>query len=300
MSPITRWRSCRGTECCRFWGVALFHQIKIVIGFLIGSHRMVPKDAEKRREKRGAALVSHHVAHDCVYFCIPPTASTLYASRVDLFPNLLAYAGLAATFTVDVGVGGNNFSPRNITIQPGDTVTWQWHGAYHTVQGAPSGDFPEQCLSDPTPPDFHQAQMTGTFSYTFTTAGTYNYFCNPHCYDDMTGVVQVGDVTFNGTQPPTTAPLVTTAPPASTNAPAPSTAAPATTTPPTPSPTPDRTSTVTLTTTSAATTATIMTTSATSVATTAATTIFDSGSPTCGPLVVVVILLIALVYAVHL
>ncbi|MFN2563480.1 MAG: plastocyanin/azurin family copper-binding protein [Gemmatimonadaceae bacterium] len=82
--------------------------------------------------------------------------------------------------TATVTTPGETFSPSNVTIAPGGTVTWQFSGARHNVtfQGtAPTGG---------NVPD----QEPGTSaSRTFTAAGTYNYSCTRH--SGMTGRVTV-------------------------------------------------------------------------------------------------------------
>ena len=79
----------------------------------------------------------------------------------------------AATVQVQVGAGGLTFTPQNVTINVGDTVHWVWaangHSTTSGVPGNPDG------LWD------SGVQNTGfTFDRTFTTAGTFNYFCSPH------------------------------------------------------------------------------------------------------------------------
>ncbi len=110
-----------------------------------------------------------------------------------------------ATASVMVGMGGNNFSPQNVTIRVGGTVTWTWQGSgtLHTVTsgtvsggvGTADGKFcngtttPSMsiCSSNSTNPMVN----TGTFSWTFTAAGSYPYFCRPHAGMGMTGTVTV-------------------------------------------------------------------------------------------------------------
>jgi len=79
--------------------------------------------------------------------------------------------------TNQVGVADNVFSPVNIVISTGTTVTWTWAAGSttHNVtfgDGNNSGD-----------------KSTGTFSRTFSTAGTFNYSCTLH--SGMNGSVKV-------------------------------------------------------------------------------------------------------------
>jgi plastocyanin len=73
------------------------------------------------------------------------------------------------------------FSPANITIKKGTTVTWTNNdGAPHTVAAA--SDAPEKF-------DSGNLSSNKTFSFTFSTTGTYKYHCGIH--PDMTGTVTV-------------------------------------------------------------------------------------------------------------
>jgi plastocyanin len=68
--------------------------------------------------------------------------------------------------------GGNNrFEPANVTIPAGTTVTWRWVSGFHNVMptGNPTFTGNGQPVSAPS-----------TFSQTFTTPGTYLYFCVVH------------------------------------------------------------------------------------------------------------------------
>jgi plastocyanin len=97
----------------------------------------------------------------------------------------------AQTAIVSVGQGGMNFVDQRsgsstTTIQVGDTVRWNWVGGFHsTTSGACSGG---SCHPDG---QWDSGAGSGmTFSFRFTQAGTYNYFCTVHGAS-MTGVVQV-------------------------------------------------------------------------------------------------------------
>ena len=67
--------------------------------------------------------------------------------------------------------GGNRFEPRNVTIAVGTTVTWTWVGGFHDVTS--TGDPAFAGSGDPISPPH-------SYSYTFTTAGAYRYFCSVH------------------------------------------------------------------------------------------------------------------------
>ena len=81
------------------------------------------------------------------------------------------------TSTNAVGVADNLFTPANILVSVGTTVTWTWGSnvSTHNVvfsDGTKSSD-----------------QASGTFSRTFSTAGTFNYSCTLH--SGMAGSVKV-------------------------------------------------------------------------------------------------------------
>jgi plastocyanin len=83
-----------------------------------------------------------------------------------------AGGGAAAT----VNIQGIAFHPNSVTIHKGETVQWTFNdnSIAHNVAG----------------PDFHSNDMSsGTFSHTFTTAGTVPYQCTIHA--GMTGTVIV-------------------------------------------------------------------------------------------------------------
>jgi len=79
----------------------------------------------------------------------------------------------AATFQVQVGAGGLKFTPQNVTIHVGDTVQWTWAASGHSSTSGTPGN-PDGLWDS-------GVQNSGfVFSQTFTTAGTFNYFCSPH------------------------------------------------------------------------------------------------------------------------
>jgi plastocyanin len=97
----------------------------------------------------------------------------------------------ARTAIVSVGQGGMNFVDQSsgssiTTIQVGDTVRWNWVSGFHsTTSGTCSGS---NCQRDGK---WDSGEGSGkAFSFRFTQAGTYNYFCTVHGAA-MTGVVQV-------------------------------------------------------------------------------------------------------------
>jgi plastocyanin len=109
-------------------------------------------------------------------------------------------APAASGKTVNVEIMSYQYSPSSVTVAVGDTVVWTNHDqAPHTVT-IDSG--PDKFSS----PNIAQGQ---SFSYTFTKAGSYTYYCAVHP-DMKAGLTVTGG--GGGTTPPTT---TTTAPPTS-------------------------------------------------------------------------------------
>jgi plastocyanin len=119
---------------------------------------------------------------------------------------------VAATVMVDVGPGANKFDPQTVNIDVGDTVEWTWSSNTHSVT---SGD-PVTGTADGLFDSGVQDQPF-TFSYTFTSPGTFDYYCIPHRLVGMIGTVNVAGAT------PSPSPTVSPTPsPSPTASPSPS------------------------------------------------------------------------------
>ena len=102
----------------------------------------------------------------------------------------------SSSSAVSVSIQNYAFSPASLTIPVGTTVVWTNEDtAPHTVTVS---DGPVKFASP-------NLQTGDTFTYTFTTAGTYQYYCAVH--PDMKASVTV---TGSGTTPTTTAAPTTT------------------------------------------------------------------------------------------
>ena len=88
----------------------------------------------------------------------------------------------------DVVVGPNGllvFQPDEFTISAGATVTWEWDSDGHNVRpsSTPGGsDWSGTPGGDGT--TYNEGYV---HEYTFTTTGTYEYYCAPHRSAGMTG-----------------------------------------------------------------------------------------------------------------
>jgi len=78
---------------------------------------------------------------------------------------------------IKVAIDNFTFSPVELKLKVGDTVTWTNRDDIpHTVVSA--GKFRSKTMD-----------TDGTFSFTFTSAGDYKYFCSLHPH--MTGMIKV-------------------------------------------------------------------------------------------------------------
>jgi plastocyanin len=117
----------------------------------------------------------------------PPTATTApTAAPTNTAPaptNTPSGPQAAVSITTSGGAYGSSFgfSPSSLSIKAGTTVTWtDKTGAPHTV------------TSDAGDPASFNGSLGGngaTYSFTFTTPGTYNYHCSIHPY--MTATITV-------------------------------------------------------------------------------------------------------------
>jgi plastocyanin len=83
------------------------------------------------------------------------------------------------TATVEAGSTTNTFSPSNVAIQKGGTVTWTIGTRRHNVV----------FFANPNAPQNVEAATSVTASRTFPLSGTYPYNCSLHA--GMTGTVVV-------------------------------------------------------------------------------------------------------------
>ena len=89
-------------------------------------------------------------------------------------------------------IGGNQFSPANLTITHGMTVTWEnGSGVPHTVTSSVNST---ESFNSGNPPA--GVASGGTFGHTFATAGTFHYYCQYHGLDGnpptgMAGIITV-------------------------------------------------------------------------------------------------------------
>ena len=102
-----------------------------------------------------------------------------------------AFLFLAATPAlaedVAVKIGNFTFGPQELKVKAGTTVTW-----------TNEDDIPHTVVS---PNNFRSKVLDtdGTYTFTFTTPGTYKYFCSLHPH--MTGTIVVETATGSAAPP---------------------------------------------------------------------------------------------------
>jgi plastocyanin len=90
---------------------------------------------------------------------------------------ILLLATKARADDMEVHIDNFTFQPAELTVKTGTTVTWTNRDDIpHTIVSA--GKFRSKALD-----------TDNTFSFTFTTAGDYKYFCSLHPH--MTGLIKV-------------------------------------------------------------------------------------------------------------
>lgn len=108
------------------------------------------------------------------------TAVAALISGLSLTAGVLALSsGVSAAETVPAEIKGYAYTPEDITVATGDTVTWKNSDtAPHTVTSTSGGtlDSPNMAQGD-------------SWSFTFTQPGTYPFYCAIH--PDMKGTVTV-------------------------------------------------------------------------------------------------------------
>jgi plastocyanin len=106
-----------------------------------------------------------------------------------LFVGHLARSATAAPLRAEteVEVDDNYFEPKNLTVAVGTTVEWKNEGQRtHTV------------TADDHSFDSGDLAHDGDFTFTFTTAGTYAYYCEHHGEEGGQGMAGTITVTASG------------------------------------------------------------------------------------------------------
>lgn len=106
-------------------------------------------------------------------------SSASLASASTVKPGVNRHASAAVKIVLHKKTGKYGFMPKTLTVKVGTTVTWtNASSAPHTV------------TSDTGLFDSGVVNPNGTFSFTFTKAGTYKYHCSIHLYMHGTIIVK--------------------------------------------------------------------------------------------------------------
>ena len=109
----------------------------------------------------------------------------------------ISVANAFVNHDVAVGGGANIFSPAELTINVGDTVTWTNEGGFHNVVSDVLDAEKNPLFSSGAP-----STDNWTYTFTFNTPGTYRYVCQPHETIGMVGTITVQEtptaVTLSG------------------------------------------------------------------------------------------------------
>ena len=148
-----------------------------------------------------------------------PTTIAASPSRPARRPLRDARAESGHTVNVSTNCTYFCFTPAQLTIDAGETVTWSNRsGAGHTLKRCDPADCDGKAAGTGTDANFGSATITlragGAFDYTFDQPGTYVYYCTIHGYSLMHGTITVAAAPV--TDPVTTAPAVTAPPTIST------------------------------------------------------------------------------------
>ena len=92
----------------------------------------------------------------------------------------------AVTTTVNAGQTLNMFTPSSVTINPGDSIKWQWIAGIHTTTSGTVAEGPNGLWDAPL-----DAANT-SFTRVFSISGIYPYYCSFHGVTGMTGTITVG------------------------------------------------------------------------------------------------------------
>ncbi|ABS66226.1 blue (type 1) copper domain protein [Xanthobacter versatilis] len=107
-----------------------------------------------------------------------PAAALFAAALLALALGLAARPAAAAGEEVTVSIDNFTFTPAEVTVAPGTTVTW-----------VNNDDIPHTVVDKKQAFRSKVLDTEGKYSFTFNTAGDFTYFCSLHPH--MTGKVVV-------------------------------------------------------------------------------------------------------------
>jgi len=148
----------------------------VVVNWAVGPGEGAVSPAQSTTDANGVASTTDSIGN--------VTIQTVTATSTGV-PGSATFTAHATTApaTADVAIADFSFTPKDVLIKTGGTVTWTWGGAQpHSVtyDGGPT----------PLPASSGASQTTGTFQSTITPVGKYTYHCSVHP-GQMTGTVTV-------------------------------------------------------------------------------------------------------------
>jgi plastocyanin len=173
----------RNNQFIGAWGVA--NQIKSVV---LSPSGAIVKDPFVVTEDTGVGFQNVATSYDAqlgnAIVVWDETSGSQSAVKIKERAAIFTVGGSGSTS--GISIGDNFFSPNNISVQAGATVTWTSNGNnQHTVtsgNGTPDGLFDSGTLNHGQ-----------TFSFRFMSAGTYHYYCQIHGATAMSGTITVND-----------------------------------------------------------------------------------------------------------
>jgi len=110
----------------------------------------------------------------------PTTAVTTTPASASRAAATTAASPTVASGTVTIEMAEHFYSPSFLTVRVGTTVVWKVVGVQSHDVHARDGSFNSSLMAP-----------GNTFTYTFTKAGKFPYYCAPHEGDGMTGEIDV-------------------------------------------------------------------------------------------------------------
>ena len=114
--------------------------------------------------------------------------SAVLGGLLGLLAGVAVMAAPAGAEDAVVKIENFTFAPQRVTVKAGTTVTW-----------TNEDDIPHALASTTKAFRSKVLDTDDKFSFKFTTAGTYEYFCSLHPH--MTGTIVVEEVTGSNTAP---------------------------------------------------------------------------------------------------
>ena len=97
--------------------------------------------------------------------------------------------GPGGSATATVTVSNNSYTPGQVSVARGGTVTWNWDACTGDGYGGQVCGSHSVTFDDGGPSA--GARTDGSFSRTFASAGSYTYYCTAHGRSAMSGTVTV-------------------------------------------------------------------------------------------------------------